>query len=202
MMEKYNINQTTLKIISLYMNDYRASLHLREIAREINIDVKAVQLQLKKLETVNIFSSILKGRNKEYHLNLDNVTTSYYLVMAEAFISINFIEKEFLIKKIIGEIRDKVEGTLILFGSFAKGEATVESDVDLFVITDKTLNIESFEEVGDLIGRKINVKSTNRKEFQQGLEDKDPLLMEVILNHIVLKGIDNFCELMWRHYAK
>jgi hypothetical protein len=44
MMKGYNINQTTLKILGLYRSDYRRSLHLRQIARETNVDVKAVQL--------------------------------------------------------------------------------------------------------------------------------------------------------------
>ncbi|MHB8545492.1 MAG: hypothetical protein ACYDAJ_01835 [Nitrosotalea sp.] len=50
MLEEYNINQTTLKILGLYLDDYKKSLHLREISRETKIDVKAIQLQLKKLE--------------------------------------------------------------------------------------------------------------------------------------------------------
>ncbi len=31
MLEKYNINQTTLKILDLYRDNYAKSLHLREI---------------------------------------------------------------------------------------------------------------------------------------------------------------------------
>jgi hypothetical protein len=68
MMEEYNINQTTLKILGLYMSDYRRSLHLRQIAR--------VQLQLKRLKRMNILSSVRKGRNKEYSVNLQNSTNT------------------------------------------------------------------------------------------------------------------------------
>ena len=77
MMEEYNINQTTLKILGLFRNDYRRSLHLRQIARETRVDVKAVQLQLKRLERMNILSSLLKGRNKEYSVNLRNSIAKY-----------------------------------------------------------------------------------------------------------------------------
>ncbi|MGB9003018.1 MAG: hypothetical protein WCC52_04345, partial [Nitrosotalea sp.] len=71
MLEEYNITQTTLKIISLYRYNYAVSVHLREIARETNVDVKSIQLQLKKLEKINVLSSAVRGRNKEYTLNLD-----------------------------------------------------------------------------------------------------------------------------------
>lgn len=202
MMEKYNINQTTLKILSLYINDYEKVLHLREIARETGIDVKAIQLQLKRLEGINILASTLRGRNKEYRLNLDNSTTIYYLLLAEAFNSIRIVEGDFLIKKIVGEMKDRIEGAIILFGSFAKGTATEESDIDLFVLAEKGLDKTVFAEVGSLIGREISVKSAGREEFLKGLEEKDPLIMEVVLNHAVLKGIDDFCNLMWRYYAK
>ena len=83
MMEEYNINQTTLKILGLYRSDYGRSLHLRQIARETKVDVKAIQLQLKRLERMNILSSLRKGRNKEYTVNLQNSIAKYYLMLAE-----------------------------------------------------------------------------------------------------------------------
>ena len=174
---------------------------MRAIARETDIDVKAIQMQLKRLENINVLSSTLKGRNKEYSLNLNNSITNYYIMLAETFSSINYLERNFLIKKIISEVKDRIEGVIILFGSFVKGEATKESDIDMFVLTEK-INKDAFTEVSNLIGREINVKSTNKKEFLRGLEDSDPLIMEVILNHIILKGIDDFCDIMWRYYAK
>jgi predicted nucleotidyltransferase len=202
MMEKYNINQTTLKILGLYSNDYSKYLHLREIARETRVDVKAVQLQLKRLEHANILSSVMKGRNKEYRLNISNSIAKYYMIMAETFASISYLRRNFLVKKIIDEIGNKIDGTIILFGSFVKGHATKESDVDLFVITENKPNRLVAAEAGDLVGRTVSVKSTNRKQFMKGLEEKDPLINEIISNHITLKGVDELCEVMWKYYAR
>ncbi len=202
MMKEYNINNTTLKILGLYRNDYGRSLHLREISREVGVDVKAVHLQLKKLEKLNILSGIPKGRNKEFTLNLSNSITKYYMVLAEAFASIIFLEKNFVIKKIISETGDGTEGAIILFGSLAEGEETEESDVDLFVLTEKSLNENIFAETGSLVGREINVKYTSKKRFLKGLKDGDSLIREVASRHIVLKGVDDFCDVMWRYYAK
>jgi len=36
----------------------------------------------------------------------------------------------------------------------------------------------------------------------KGLENGDPLVREVASNHVVLKGIDEFCDTMWRYYAR
>ena len=202
MMEQYNINQTTLRILGLYASDYKKSLHLREIARETKVDVKAVQLQLKRLEKRNILSSIMNGRNKEYYLNLSNSISKYYMILAETFASLSYLGKNFLIKKVIDEIGNHIEGTIILFGSFAKGQISETSDIDLFVVTEKKLDRSIFMKAGNLIGRETSVKSSTRRQFLKGLENGDPLVREVVSNHVVLKGIDEFCDTMWRYYAR
>ncbi|MCW4048930.1 MAG: nucleotidyltransferase domain-containing protein [Candidatus Bathyarchaeota archaeon] len=201
-MEKYSINKTTLKILGLFLGDYRRSLHVREIARDVGVDVKAVGLQLRRLEDINVLSSIVKGRNKEYRLKLDNLVAKYYMILAETFASIRFLEKNFLIKKLMSETGDKLEGTTVLFGSFAKGEMTEESDIDLFIISNRKPDADGIRETGSLIDREVNIKSTNMKQFLNGLMDNDPLIMEVVSNHIVLKGIDDYCEIMWRYNAR
>ena len=202
MMEKYNINQTTLKILALYRNNYNVSLHVREIARKTNVDVKAVQLQLKRLEGLNILSSALKGKNKEYRLNLSNLTAKHYMTMAEAFSTIIFLSKNFMIKKTASETGDKIDGIMLLFGSFAKGSATKKSDIDIFVITNKKFDKSAIDEVGAIIGRKISIKSSTKKQFLDGLKNSDPLISEVALNHITLKGIDDFCGILWDFFAR
>jgi len=202
MMEKYNINKTTLKILGLFLGDYRRSMHVREIARDVGVDVKAVGLQLRRLENINVLSSIIKGRNKEYRLKLDNLVAKYYMILAETFASIRFLEKNFLIKRLMSETGDKLEGTTVLFGSFARGEITEESDIDLFIISDRKPDADVIRETGSLIDREVNIKSTDMKQFLDGLMDNDPLIMEVVSNHIVLKGIDDFCEIVWRYNAR
>ncbi len=204
MMEEYNINQTTLKILGLYRSNYKRSLHLRQVARETNVDVKAIQLQLKRLESMNILSSVLKGRNKEYTVNFRNSITRYYLMLAETFASVTYLAKNFLIKKIETEIGNRIEGTIILFGSFAEGEQKKESDVDLFIIDGKSgaLSKNTAGEIGDMVGRKISAKLSTKRQFLNGLEEGDPLIREVVSNHIVLRGVDDFCNLMWLYYAR
>lgn len=175
---------------------------MREIARDIQIDVKAVGLQLKRLEKVNVLSSVLKGRNKEYRLNLSNPVTVFYIILAEVFASIRYLGRNFLIKKLASEIDNKIEGTIILFGSFAKGEATEESDIDLFIISERKVDTDAVSEVGTLINRQVTIKSASKKQFLKWLMDNDPLIKEVVLNHIVLKGVDDLVEIMWRYYAE
>ena len=201
MLENYNITQTTLKIIGLYADNYKKSIHLREIARKTEVDVKSIQLQLKRLERINVLSSVFRGKNKEYTLKLDNIITKYYLIMAEGFISVIYLKKNFLIKKIFGDLGKKIDDPLILFGTFVKGGHTKESDIDLFVIGEKKIDKRVVQEISDLVDREINIKSSNKTQFFNGLRNKDPLVNEIVSNHIILKGIDQFCEIMWRYHV-
>jgi predicted nucleotidyltransferase len=202
MMNNYNINQTTLKILALYRSNYTTAFHVREVAREIKVDVKAVQLQLRMLENVNVVLSIVKGRNKEYRLNLDNYLVKYYMILAETFASITYVGRNFEVKKLIGEAIDQLCGCVVLFGSFAKGEMTLASDIDLLVISDRKPDIDAVVEMGKLIGREINVKSITEGKFLEGLMNGDPLIREIIANHITLKGIDTVCNAIWLYHAK
>ncbi|MFZ7136923.1 MAG: nucleotidyltransferase domain-containing protein [archaeon] len=202
MMKKYNINQTTLLILGLYKNNYATSLHLREIARQTHIDVKAVQLQLKKLEKLNVTKSIQKGRNKNYSLNLNNYLTKYYMILTETYATITYLDKNFEIKKLINEISDKIEDSALIFGSFAKNEMTSESDIDLLIISDIKPDLDAIQETGQLMDREINIKVTTKEKFLKGLQNNDPLILEIAANHIILKGIDIICNAMWLYYAK
>ena len=71
----------------------------------------------------------------------------------------------------------------IIFGSYAKGKATKESDIDLYV---ETKDIKLKEEIAK-INSKLNVKI--------GLYDRQSLLIkEIERNHLVIKGIEKYYE--------
>jgi predicted nucleotidyltransferase len=198
----YHINQTTLKILGLFRNDYKTSFYLREIARNVHIDAKAVGLQLNRLEKVNILKSLQKGKNKEHTLKLNNFLTLYYLVLAETFTTLEYLNRNFEIKKLVGETNEKMGKTAILFGSFAKENMTKESDIDILIIDNEKSDLTILKEVGNLLSREVNVKLMSEEQFTNGLVVKDPLVQEIAANHIILKGIDNYCNMLWRYYAK
>lgn len=200
-MEKYNINQTTLKILGLYRTDYRRPCYVREVSREVKVDVKATQLQLKRLERMNILSSVSRGRIKEYRLNLANQIGLYLMTMAEVYFTVTYLNRNFPVKKLVSEVRNRIEGTTILFGSFAKAQATSESDIDLLILDEKEPPPQLFKPVGSIIGKRISLKHAPAAQFLESLRQNDPLAREVVASHVILKGADEFCNIMWQYYA-
>lgn len=200
MKEKYNINQTTLNIIGAYTGDYLSQLHLRQIARYVNVDVKAVQMQLKKLEGLNIVQSNVKGKNKEYSINLDNPLAKYYLILSEIRKSIMLLGDNFTLKKIVKSAIHTDIGSFVFFGSYAKGNPTKESDIDIMLIgyKDPKKAIDSAKSVSS----RVSIKVMSNRAFSDGLFKKDPLVVEVLRNHVIAIGAENFCGILWDYYAK
>jgi predicted nucleotidyltransferase len=174
------------------------------VEHKIGIDVGTASLQLKQLEQQKIIKTVTRGRNVDCFLNLANMIARYYLVLAEIFASINFLEEanNYLVKKATAQLRDHVNGILILFGSHAKKQALETSDVDFYVIADRSIDKDIVQSVEDVIGLEINIEHSNLRQFQEGLIAKEPLMHQVLSDHIILKEADAFCDLIWEYYAK
>jgi Nucleotidyltransferase domain. len=85
---------------------------------------------------------------------------------------------------IFEEILEKTDEKLIvLFGSYAKGLAKRDSDIDIYIET-KSRNLKK---VIESIHPKINVKIGT-------FDTKSPLIKEIIKDHIIIRGIEVFYE--------
>ena len=116
--------------------------------------------------------------------------------------TIEYLDNNFEVKKLVSETTGNLGKTALLFGSFAKGNMTQESDIDILIIGDSKPDLSVFKEMGSLLSREISIKYVSEKQFSDGLTNNDPLIAEVVDNHIILKGIDNLCNMLWRYYAK
>lgn len=199
------VNKTTntkLKIINLYKSDYLAQYHVREMAKFIDKSHVTLLPHLKSLEEDKILIPKTIGKNKVYSLNLDNILTKNYLEICAIIESITFLEDIFLIKKISGDIFQlNLSGTVILFGSYAKRTFQEDSDIDIFYLGDIEQNqIEEIKKIGKTYGKTINMKKLTLTDFEIGIRKKDPLIIEIIKNHITLQNPEPFINLLWRYY--
>jgi len=187
-----------LEIINLYRTNYLSQYHIREMAKLLQKNHVTLLPHLKSLENDKILTSKTIGKNKVYSLNLDNILTKEYLVIAEKLQTITYLEEVFLIKKISTEIFNlNLKGTMILFGSYAKKTYKKDSDIDLFYLGDDKKVIE-IKKIGKTYGKTINVKkSTN---FTAALRKKEALVQEVIKFHLILHNSEPFIDTLWRYY--
>ena len=106
-----------LEVLGLYLGNYTKQLYLREISRLAKLPLKNTQNVANVLEKSRIFKSSLKGKNKYFSLNLDNIQTKLYLLQSEIYKTLSFLENNPQFKTFLKEV-SKV--TIVAFGSFAK----------------------------------------------------------------------------------
>jgi predicted nucleotidyltransferase len=192
------------KVLSLFRTDYATSLHVRAMANLLNVSHMTLLPHLNQLEKFKILQSSKMGRNKDYRLNQDNILTKYYLTTTEELVTIEYLEKNQLIRKLAEHLNSlDTPNPLILFGSYADNSATEESDIDLFSIDtltkDQTSHIKKFQAT---YGKKINIKTATTENFNTGLRTGDILIKEIIRKHIILRNPDPFTTMLWRYYVE
>ena len=196
------ITDNKLKIISLYRFNYLSQYHVREIAKLTKTSHVTLLPHLKAIEKDKILIFKRIGKNKVYSLNLNNIIAKYYITLSETVESIRFLEQIFLIKKIFAEIfKLNPFETIIIFGSYAKKTFKEDSDIDIFCLGGITQNkTNQIKKIGETYGKTINIKKSTVSNFENRLRKKDPLIIEIIKNHIILQNPESFVNINWKYY--
>jgi predicted nucleotidyltransferase len=133
-------------------------LHLRELQRRAGLSLRTMQQELQKLARLGLLTSRADGNRLCYQANREHPL---------------YPEIHRLVLKTVG-LADVLRSALtdpridlaFVFGSFARGEETPGSDVDLMVIGDLGLRAVTslLSGVPDQIGREINPHVLRRAE--------------------------------------
>lgn len=197
-----NITKWKLKILSLYRTNYLATFHVRELAKLLKTSHVTLLPHLRSLEKDGIVKAKTVGKNKVFSLNLTSIAVREHVVLAEKVETLEFLERVFLIKKLAQELAQlNLPGCFILFGSYAKGYFTKESDIDLFYLGEIAEQDEkTIEHFGKIYAKKISLKTSTLHNFETGLRKKDPLIKEIIKDHYILQNTDLCVNLLWRYF--
>jgi predicted nucleotidyltransferase len=69
-----------------------------------------------------------------------------------------------------------------IYGSFARGEAMVESDIDVFIVgnVNEDILIVAVREIEKKLSREVNYILFIPEEFEERLKNKDPFVLNVL----------------------
>ena len=175
-MDIYTINFTIveLELLSLLCMRSGERFSQREVAKALSVSPTAVANAVKRLapktlikvEKTKTINFITFNRDNPKAIELKRVENLRQVYLSGL--------SEFLEEQLAG-------GTIILFGSYSKGEDTKTSDIDIAVIgrKDKLLNLEPYEKT---LQRGVNVN------FYDSWKDIHKHLKNNILNGITLSG--------------
>lgn len=188
--------QKVYKVLSLYCGNLKRRLHLREISRLSRLPLRTTANNLGKLEKDNVIKGRIEGRHKYYKLNLDNIETKFWLIHSEIHRTLLFLQKYPVLKSFLKEIGPG-DFAIIVFGSFAESTATEDSDLDLLIISDKKIELPFH-----LIPYKIHKINLSKKAFHLALSRDEPLMREILANHIILHNHSYFVGMAWWYFGK
>ena len=120
------IKTTEQKILSLFVANPDKAFYGREISKKLKISLGATSNALGVLKKKNILISEKKGKTNLYTLRLPNTYIEYFKTL-NSLLSL---------EPLIGKLKN-ISNQIILYGSYASGNFTYDSDVDLFIVSEK-----------------------------------------------------------------
>ena len=182
-------NNRTLIVLEEFSSDYKKKIYGRNISRKLKMNQKTVSNILNNLEKQNILKFTQEGKNKYYFINKFNSNIKEIIKLIEINRKIRFIEKYKRIQDLFKKLEEKTEGILVIFGSYANFSSNEKSDIDLFVMG----KIKEIRDLEQLYNIKANIIISEKNKFNA----KEHIIQEIIKNHIILKGVEEFIELIW-----
>jgi len=181
------LNKIEFGVLGEFGGDYSKRNYGRAIAKKLKINQKTISNVLIKLEKEHILKFEREGKNKYYFFNKLNPNIKEIIKLIELNKKIEFLDKHNVSRTLFRELEKRTSGILVIFGSFAKKQETKNSDLDLFVIG----GIKKIKDLEDSYKIKINIIKA-KKTFSR----KEPFFREIVENHIILKGDEDFINLI------
>jgi predicted nucleotidyltransferase len=161
----------------------RGGSHLRGVAKQLDASHSTVSRVLGKLYKENIIDFKQEGKNKVFFIR-KNIQARNYVLIAERYKLIKLLKQYPEFSIIMDNIlRACGEKLIVLFGSYSKGLAKKDSDIDIYVETENRKIKDKIESLHSKIKVKLGRFNTDSQ-----------LIKEIIKNHVILKGEEEFYE--------
>lgn len=141
----------------------------------------SVQETLKALAQLGLVQSRTVGRAGVHTINKDHAAITSLRVLLDPIAAL---------KEVIEQTVDPAVQAVLLFGSIARGDATVDSDIDLAVITDLDWQgqVRLEDTVRTRLGNDCDVLAFTSAEFTQLTHDSEPVVSDILRHGIALIG--------------
>ena len=171
-------NQSIWKVFEVFVDEPLKIHYIKEISRKINLAPTSVKKYLLDMEKQKILMKKTGERFEGYIANRDGET----FLFSKKIFNIVKLNSSGIINYIIENIHPK---SIVLYGSYFRGEDVNESDIDLFILSNvrKNFDLDKFEK---LLKRKIHIIIENNfKKINPNLQ------MEIINGQILFGYLKN-----------
>jgi len=174
MEQKCIFKESILKVFEVLADEPLKIHYIKEISKKINLAPTSVKNHLQKLEKQNL---IVRKKGERFFGYITNRENEDFLFYKKILNIMKIKESEFidyLIKSLYPQ-------SIVLYGSYLKGEDIGSSDIDLLIIskTKKRLEIERFEKI---LKRRIHIL------MESSIKKLTSELKSEVINGLVLYG--------------
>ena len=190
-------SKNSIKVLRQLAKHENWEFNITELARDVNINKGVLSRLIKKLNENNIIKVNQKGKIMLFKINKENTLIKNLII--PAFKIEDKLFDEFIKPRIL-KLKSKDLLSIILYGSYAKEDFKLTSDLDLLIII-KNKNDQLENEINELKREfldqdlLVRVDLMTLKEFKRLYKLKEPLIISIEKNHKILYGY-NFNDLI------
>jgi predicted nucleotidyltransferase len=174
MLEELFGSRARVIILKTFLLDLERDFYQREISTITNLPIRAVQRELERLEKIGLVEKQIRGNRKYYRCRRDFPIFEELKSIILKTVALGNVLKDYLQKK-----KEKIELAFI-YGSFAKGEENISSDIDLLIVGNITSKEASMllSPAKNSLRREINFVVYDEKEL---LKKKESYFLKQVL---------------------
>jgi predicted nucleotidyltransferase len=167
-------------IVALLLKE---ALHTRAIAEQLRSNHATVLRKLRNLTEENIVDFRIEGKNKVFTLKR-TIEGRNAAMTAEIYKQSSVVSRYPVLRGIVQTIQEMPEIPLaILYGSYAKGCATKESDIDIYIETTDSQKKKQLKQRHSLVSVKVGV-----------FDPKNLLIREMMKDHVIIRGVEVYFD--------
>ncbi len=176
MVQQLFSSQARVSIMNLFLMNAGDRYYLRQVASLTGQPVRAVERELRKLEAIGLVTHTVEGNRKYYRVNEDCPIFPELKAIFLKTVSLGDVLREYLVEE---------EGGVqvaFIYGSYAKGDESTTSDIDLFVIGSATLKELSgvLAQAQRELSREINPVIMSVEELQAKVKANNHFLLSIL----------------------
>ncbi|MDO8656704.1 MAG: nucleotidyltransferase domain-containing protein [Nanoarchaeota archaeon] len=178
-------------------------IHLSALFKKINVSPKIGYRYLQELLSAKVLQEQLEGKKPTLRYLLPQFSMAGILCFAlvEEEKKLLFFAEH---KELIGPLQQfsreiGKNATILIFGSFARGSETKESDIDIMLLA-KKIDKKKVELISEecfvTVRHRPSIRILPESKFIKSLQGKDALALQIENNHIIISGALCWVELV------
>lgn len=193
-----NITQKCVNILIQFLSDYSVKLSASELSRRSKIPQQTISRNLNELAQVGLIEFELLGKNKLFYFDLKKSSTKIIIKILENHKALEFYQTYRKLSVILDELIINSDA-IIVFGSYASNTNRKDSDIDLAIING---NKSEIKKIKSKYFAEINEHYFTVEDFKEKLNRKEPLLLEIKNNHVLLGNTEEIIDLFKNEKSK